>query len=259
LAAHAVEFASAHRLMAFALTALAATLAVAVELLEAAAIVLAVGISRGWRDALLGAAGATVLLALLAFLVGPVLLAGVPQDPLHLLMGVLLLLFGLEWLRKAVLRMAGRRARSSAVREYLERRAELDALPAPQPGRRDWAARIVAGKGVFIEGVEIVLIVASLAARPGGLAPALAGAGTATLLVVASAAKLRAPLARVPETELKLVVGVVLTSFGVLFAAEGLDVSWPLGDAALIYLATALAAAALGLAGRLAARTETTA
>jgi uncharacterized membrane protein len=225
---------------AWILTTLGATLAVALELLEALAIVLAVGVSRRWSDAALGALGAVVLLALVAAVVGPVILASLPLSLLRSVVGVALLLFGLEWLRKGVLRLAGRRSLSNSLQEYYEEREALDALP-PADGP-DWPARIVAGKGVFLEGVEVVLIVAALAGGSQGAAPALVGAGLAVLVVVAIGVVVHRPLARLPESQLKYGVGVMLTSFGVFFLGEGLRVDWPGGDAALLYVVVAMLA-----------------
>jgi Ca2+/H+ antiporter, TMEM165/GDT1 family len=227
--------------MTFVLVATGAGLAVAVELLEALAIVLAVGVSRRWSDALVGAAGAVALCALLAALLGPVLLRSVSIDALRLSIGVLLLLFGAEWLRKGTLRLAGRRSRSSSLKEYLEAQEALEQAPLPGEGRPDWPARLVAFKGVLLEGVEVVVIVSALAARPTGPAPALLGAAVAAVLVLGAGSWLRRPLSRLPETELKWGVGVLLSSFGVYFAAAGLGVSWPAGDAAILYLVVAFA------------------
>jgi Ca2+/H+ antiporter, TMEM165/GDT1 family len=225
-----------------ALTSLAATVAVAVELLEAMAIVLAVGATRRWRDAVWGATAGVAACALLAVTVGP-LLAGLALDTLRLTIGTLLLLFGLEWLRKGVLRLAGRRKRSSSLHEFEETRDDLGDAPLPPAGHADWPARLVAFKGVLLEGVEVVVIVSALAARPAGATPAIVGAAAAVVAVTAAGAWLRAPLSRLPETELKYGVGVLLTTFGVFFAAEGLRVEWPGGDAALLYLAAALVVA----------------
>src|SRR3954447_10738681 len=227
--------------MTFVLVALGAAVAVSVELLEALAIVLAVGVSRRWSDALIGSAWAVAACALIALVVGPVLLASIPIDSLRLVIGTLLLLFGLEWLRKGTLRLAGRRARSSSLAEYVEAQEELQGAPLPPRGQPDWAGRLVAFKGVFLEGVEVVLIVSALAARPSGPAPALLGAALATACVLAAGAWLRKPLSRLPETELKWGVGVLLSSFGVFFAAEGLGAEWPGGDAGLLYIAAVLA------------------
>jgi uncharacterized membrane protein len=220
----------------FVLIALGAAVAVSVELLEALAIVLAVAVSRRWSDALIGAAGAVAACALLAAVLGPVVLSSVPLSTLRFAIGFLLLLFGLEWLRKGTLRLAGRRARSSSLAEFVETREELEEVPLPPEGQADWAARAIAFKGVLLEGVEVVVIVTALAERPSGPTPALVGAAAATVAVLAAGAWLRRPLSQIPETELKWGVGVLLSSFGIFFLAEGLRVHWPGGDAAVLYL-----------------------
>ena len=225
---------------AFVLTLCGAALAVALELLEALAIVLAVGSARRWRDAVIGALGAVLLLAVVVVAVGPLLLARLPLAPLQVVIGVALLLFGLEWLRKGVLRLAGRRSPSSSFQEYLEEREALEGMAAVPPGQPDWPARIVAGKGVLLEGVEVVLIVAALGAGRDGLAPAVLGAGLAVILTLGVGIVLRRPLMRLPESHLKYAVGIVLSSFGVFFLGEGLDVEWPLADGALLYIAATL-------------------
>jgi uncharacterized membrane protein len=242
--------------MSFVLITAAAATAVAIEMLEALAIVLAVGVARGFRDALLGAAAAVAAVVLLCLALGPGLLAGADLHVLRVIVGTLLLLFGLEWLRKGILRMAGRRRRSSSYDEFLEEREALTAEVAAGAGP-DWAARLVAFKGVFLEGLEVGLIVLALGAGPGRLAPALLGAALALVLVTAIGLVLHRPLRRMPETQLKLGVGVALTAFGTFFAAEGLGVEWPLHDLALLYLAavfsvTAWLAINLTLAARVA-------
>ena len=223
--------------MTFVLVALGAGVAVAVELLEALAIVLAVAVSRRWSDALIGAGAAVLVCGVLAGALGPVVLESVSLEALRVTIGALLLLFGLEWLRKGTLRLAGRRSRSSSLAEFVETQEELEEAPLPPEGQPDWAGRLVAFKGVLLEGVEVVVIVTALAARPSGPAPALLGAAAAAITVLAAGAWLRKPLARIPETELKWGVGVLLSSFGAFFAAEGLGVGWPGGDAALLYVA----------------------
>ncbi|HEY7629328.1 MAG TPA: hypothetical protein VH817_01430 [Thermoleophilaceae bacterium] len=225
--------------MAFVLTLVGAFLACGLEMLEALAIVLAVGITRRFRDSLLGAAGAAAALALLALVLGPVLISRVPLDPLRVLIGAFLMLFGLEWLRKGVLRLAHLRSPSDSFKEFVEEQEELEGLALPPPGESDWAGRTIAFKGVLLEGVEVILIVTALGARPGGLTPALIGGGAALIAVIAIGLVLHQPLARLPETHLKYLVGLVLSSFGVFFAAEGLGVAWPGSDAALLYLVAA--------------------
>jgi uncharacterized membrane protein len=222
--------------MTFVLVTIGAAVAVSVELLEALAIVLAVGVSRRWRDAVIGSVWAVAACFAVAVIVGPVVLESIPLDALRVTIGTLLLLFGLEWLRKGTLRLAGRRSRASSMAEFVEAQEELEAVPLPPAGEPDWAGRIVAFKGVLLEGIEVVLIVSVLAARPSGPAPALIGAALATVAVIAAGAWLRKPLARIPETELKWGVGVFLTAFGLYFAGLGLGVEWPGGDAAILCL-----------------------
>jgi Ca2+/H+ antiporter, TMEM165/GDT1 family len=234
--------------VAFVLTLMGAMLAVALELLEALAIVLAVAVSRRTRDAVIGAGAAVVVCAIAGALLGPVLVSRLAAEPFELVIGVALLLFGLEWLRKGVLRLAGRRSRSSAYAEYLEGR---DALAAPPPEGTDWAARTVAFKGVLLEGLEVILIVTALAGPSSARVPALLGAGLAVVLTVAVGAVLHRPLRRLPETELKYAVGILLSSFGTFFTAEGLGVSWPLDDAALLPIALAYVAASQLMVRRL--------
>lgn len=226
--------------MGTVLTAAGAGLAVLVELLEALAIVLAVGTTRRWADAWLGAGAAVAACAAVAVVLGPVLLERLGLTTLRLVIGAALLWFGLNWLRKNVLRLAGRKARSSSEAEYEETREALEAGP-----RTDWVAFVVAFKGVFLEGLEIVLIVSVLAQRPDGPGPAIAGAVAAGVLVTVAGAWLRRPLSRLPETELKLAVGLMLTTFGIFFVGEGLGLGWPGGDAALAYLLVLVAGVAL--------------
>src|SRR5207244_11619793 len=145
----------------------------------------------------------------------------VPPEPLRVVIGAALLLFGLEWLRKGILRLAGRRSRSDSFREFLDELEALEEVALPPPGHADWAARAIAFKGVLLEGVEVILIVTALGARPGGLAPALIGGTVALAAVVGIGAVLHQPLSRLPETHLKYAVGIVLTTFGVFFAAGG--------------------------------------
>jgi uncharacterized membrane protein len=222
------------------LTAAGAGLAVLVELIEAFAIVLAVGTTRTWRDAWLGAAAAGLACALVAAVLGPVLLQHLGLRTLRLVIGAALLWFGLNWLRKNTLRLAGRKRRSSSQKEFDETQAALRASP-----QTDWVAFAVSFKGVFLEGLEIVLIVSVLAQRPAGPAPVIIGSVAAAALVIAAAAWLRKPLTRLPETELKFTVGVLLTTFGAFFTGEGLGIDWPAGDATLLVLLALVLGAAM--------------
>lgn len=236
--------------MDYLLTGLGAALAVAVELIEALAITAAVGVGRNWRDALIGAGAAIVLCALLGTAFAAGLLSGLPIEPLRIVIGALLMVFGLEWLRKGTLRLAGRKARSSMQDEYEETLEDLEAHPIGSGA--DWAARLVAFKGVALEGLEIVLIVGVLASRPGKAPAAVIGAVAAVGLATVGVIAMRRVLTNLPETELKWGVGVLLSGFGVFFLGEGLHVSWPGGDLALLYVAVAIAAASLARVSALA-------
>src|SRR4051812_30906321 len=198
------------------------------------AIVLAVALTRRPSAALAGAAAAALACGALAVVLGPVLVAQVAGDALRVVVGVALLLFGMEWLRKGVLRLAGRRARSDSYAEFVAEREALSEGAPPAEGRFDWPGFVISFKGVLLEGIEVILIVTVLAARPGGLAPALVGSAAAVVLVLGLGFVLHRPLRRLPESELKYVVGLVLTTFGTFFCAEGLGVDWPLGDGALV-------------------------
>ena len=151
-----------------------------------------------------------------------------------------------------MLRLAGRRSPSSSFQEYLEEREALEGMAPVEPGRPDWPARVVAGKGVLLEGVEVVLIVAALGAGPDGLAPAVAGAAVAVVLVIGVGVALHRPLMRLPESHLKYAVGVVLSSFGVFFLGEGLGTDWPGSDLALLYVAATLLAVSQAVVAALA-------
>jgi uncharacterized membrane protein len=225
--------------MAFVLTMAVAAAAVGIEMLEALAIVLAVGAERSMRDALAGALAAVAAVVLLGVAAGPALVSGADLSSLRVVVGALLLLFGLEWLRKGILRVAGLRRRSSSYEEYIHERAVLESDASI--GRADWAARLVVFKGVFLEGLEVGVIVLALGGSPGRTAPALLGAALALIAVCGIGVALHAPLRRLPETQLKLGVGIALTAFGTFFASKGLGVEWPLGDAALLYLGAGFA------------------
>jgi uncharacterized membrane protein len=207
------------------LAALSAFLASAVETVEAVTIVLAVGVTRGWRPALGGAAAALVLLAAVVAILGPAL-SRVPLDDLRLVIGVLLLYFGGQWLKKAVLRASGRKQLRDENAAF-----ERDAAEARREGA---SAFVIAFKGVLLEGLEVAVIVVTLGAAHQNVPAAAVGAALAVVLVTAVAAAVRRPLARVPENALALVVGVMLVSFGIFWTVEGARIEWPGGDAMLL-------------------------
>ena len=209
----------------------AAFLASAVEMVEALTIVLAVGVTRGWRSAGWGVAAALGALVVIAGVFGPAL-ARLPIDDLRLVIGALLLIFGLQWLRKAILRASGLKAQHDEDAIF---RAEVEELRAA--GRRgvgDWYAFTVAFKGVFLEGLEVAFIIVTFGGAQKNVGLAALGAAAALVVVTIAGVIVHAPLSRVPENTLKFGVGVMLTSFGILWSAEGAGASWPGGDAALL-------------------------
>ena len=225
---------------------LSAFLASAVEMVEALTIVLAVGVTRGWRSGLIGVGAALLALTVLVGLLGPSI-SRVPIDTLRVIVGALLLVFGLQWLRKAILRASGYKALHDEAVAYAEQREEASGAGRDVRAGLDWYSFTVTFKGVFLEGLEVAFIVITFGtARTHGVALAAAAAGAALLVVVVAGVVLHAPLSRVPENALKFTVGLLLTTFGTFWAAEGAGASWPGGDAALLAILAFLTLASLG-------------
>jgi uncharacterized membrane protein len=220
-----------------------AFLASAVEMVEALTIVLAVGVTRGWRAALFGVGAAAAVLAVVVAALGPALTV-VPINGLRVVVGFLLLVFGLQWLRKAVLRAAGLKALHDEDAAFARQQAEAVKLAAPGDGF-DAYSFTVAFKGVLLEGLEVVFIVLTVGAAQHQIGWASLGAGAAVLLVAGAGLLVHRPLSRVPENTMKFVVGVLLTTFGIFWAGEGAGVHWPGGDAALPLVGVWVAATAL--------------
>jgi len=209
-------------------------LASAVEVTEAYTIVLAVGLSRGWRSASLGTFAALVVLAISVIALGP-LLASVPLQAIQGPMGLLLLLFGMGWLRKAILRAGGVIPLHDENLIFEKQMHNLGS--ATRPNIVDAAGALTAFQGVLLEGLEVVFIVIAVGVERGMLLPASAGALLACVAVLSIGAMVHKPLSRVPENTLKFAVGVMLTSFGIFWIGEALRVTWPGGDLALVYIA----------------------
>ena len=239
--------------MTATLLALTVFVATAVEMVEALTIVLAVGVSRGWRPTLQGASLALVVLVLLVAVFGTALATAVPLGLLQFVVGIGLLLFGMQWLQKAVARAAGRRPHRDEVAAF-ERLANRMAHEGRRPGpRRDPVAFAAAFKGVFLEGLEAALIAITFGAAANRLGVAFASGGVAVVGVALLGMVVHRPLSRVPENAMKLGVGVLLSSFGTFWLVEGLGGDWPGSEFAVLYIATAYSVAML-LAVRLLAR-----
>ena len=217
-----------------------------VESVEALTIVLAVGLTRGWRAPLEGAVAAIVVLALLCVALGSLLLGRIPERGLKGVVGVAILLFGARWLRKAVLRGAGVIPLHDEEQEYRDTVRSLSGAHGGQG--RDWRSFSIAFNGTFLEGVEVVFIVVAVGGSGGRLVLAAIGGIAAAVVVAALGFALRHPLARVPENLLKLSVGVMLTSLGTFWTLEGMGYSWPLDAGSIVVLAvlySAVSAAAI--------------
>jgi uncharacterized membrane protein len=217
-------------------TALTASfLASFVEFVEALTIVLAVGTVRGWKSAMVGTVAGIVLLMLLVLAFGPVL-QRIPITTVQVVIGVLLVLFGMRWLRKAILRQAGVIGLHDEEAIYLKQTQALEAGGIPQIDRLDGVAVVTAFKAVSLEGLEVVFIVIATGATGRTLIPAMLGATVAGILVIIVGLALHKPLTRVPENTLKFAVGILLSAFGVFWFGEGLGFHWPGADLALLGL-----------------------
>jgi uncharacterized membrane protein len=219
-------------------------LASAVEFVEAFTVVLAMGITRGWRATLWGAAAAIGVLALVTAVTGYALVEWLPESAIQLAVGTLLLIFGLQWLRKAILRSAGLKALHDEEEAFRE---EQEAARVAAGERRlglDWFGFVVSFKAVFLEGLEVVFIVITFGLNADSIPLAAAGAGSACAVVLTTGALVHRPLSRVPENAIKFAVGLLLATFGTFWAVEGLGVfsegqeslDWPGGDWAILLL-----------------------
>jgi uncharacterized membrane protein len=230
--------------------ALSVFLACAVEAVEALTIVLAVGSTRSWRSALYGTGAAVLALGVVVAALGPAL-GALPIGALRVAVGGLLLVFGLQWLRKAILRAAGLKSTHDELQTYAaESERARGAAPVPS-GSIDGYAFAIAFKAVLLEGLEVAFIVLTFGANQHRLWVAVVSAAAAIAAVCAVGVAVRAPLARVPENAMKFAVGVMLSSFGMFWSVEGVGARWPGGEAALLVLVPGLAAASLAIVSRL--------
>jgi uncharacterized membrane protein len=226
---------------------IAVFLACAVEAVEATTIVLAAGTARDWRSAGLGVGAALGVLAVIVAALGPAV-SEIPLRGLRAVVGALLLIFGLQWVRKAILRASGQKALHDEDKLYAQHLAEATGAEARRTGIvPDWYGFTLSFKGVLLEGLEVVFIVLTFGTNQHDVPLATIAAACAVVLIAAIGVAIRAPLARVPENTLKFIVGIMLTSFGVLWGAEGAGAKWPGSDAALLVLIPAIAVFALGL------------
>lgn len=219
----------------------ASFLASSVEMVEALTIVLAVGVTRGWRSANIGVLAALAALTVAIAILGKALLL-IPIDALRLVVGAILLIFGLQWLRKAILRASGFKALHDEDAIFAKQLAAAETAGTQQRGGIDWYSFTLCFKGVFLEGMEVAFIVITFGSTAKasnvteGIPLAAAGAAAAVIIVGLAGVLIHQPLSRVPENGLKYVVGILLTTFGTFWGAEGAGVAWPGSDVALLGL-----------------------
>jgi len=222
-------------------------LACVVEAVEALTIILAAGTARDWRSAIIGMLGGLVVLAVIVAALGPAV-SVIPLGALRLFVGGLLLVFGLQWLRKAILRASGHKALHDEAEIY---QREVSAAQAATGQRRgfihDWYAFTLSFKGVVLEGLEVAFIALTFGSNQHNIPLAALAALAAVLAVTALGFAIRSPLSRVPENSMKFVVGIMLTAFGIFWGAEGAGAHWPGADAALLVLIPAIALFALAM------------
>ncbi|NEN04295.1 hypothetical protein G3T36_00260 [Diaminobutyricibacter tongyongensis] len=226
---------------------IAVFLACLVEAVEATTIVLAAGSARHWRSAVMGVLAGVVVLAVAVAVAGPAIML-LPIGVLRVVVGGLLLVFGLQWIRKAVLRASGYKPLHDEEAIYKKQREAAErAEHTARGGVKDWYAFTLSFKGVVLEGLEVVFIVLTFGANQQNLPLAVVAAAVAVVLVVILGIVVRGPLSRVPENTLKFIVGIMLTTFGVFWGAEGAGAVWPGGDLALLVIAPAIAVVSLAL------------
>ncbi len=236
--------------------AISVFLACAVEAVEALTIVLAVGYTRSWRSSMTGVGAAAFVLVALTAALGPALTA-LPINVLRVVVGALLLIFGLQWLRKAILRASGAKALHDEHESYEQELEAARQAGTPRQGL-DAYSFAIAFKGVLLEGLEVVFIVLTFGANQHNVGLAAAAAGVAVVAVILAGIAVHAPLARVPENSMKFAVGVMLTSFGTFWGAEGAGAHWPGSDAALLVIIPVMLLLSLGMVALLRRRTAVT-
>jgi uncharacterized membrane protein len=225
---------------------LASFLACSVEMVEAMTIVLAVGVTRGWRSSLLGVGAGLISLAAVVAVLGPSLVTFIPLSALQVVVGTLLLIFGLQWMRKAIQRSAGTRAKHNEDQIFEDEVSELESAPLVA-GQMDWTGFVVSFKGVFLEGLEVAFIVLTFGTNSGRFGLSAAGALAAFVIVVSVALVLHRPLSRVPENSIKFTVGIMLAAFGTFWGGEGVGIDWRLGDATILVAIVAYSVLAVAL------------